>query len=74
MKSEIARSDNEVARPNNEQGITPTPPLPKLDCNEYVRDVGFDFARRGIFDSTMAKKAIKKAKEECNAENKRRGY
>lgn len=54
--------------------IVISPSLPPLDCNEYVQRIGADFARRGMLESTMAARAIKKAEADCQAENRRRGY
>ena len=48
--------------------------LPKIDCKEYVTQVGYGLANRGLTDSSIAKRAIAKAKEDCQEENKRRGY
>ena len=53
---------------------TITPTLPKLNCSEYARSVGADMARRGLIDSSIAKKTIADARRECEAENARRGY
>ena len=48
--------------------------LPKLDCSEYVKHVVYGFGNRGTIDSSFAKRAIAKAKADCEEENRRRGY
>ena len=47
---------------------------PKIDCDEYLLQLGADFSRRGLSDSSIAKEFAVKARSDCEEENKRRGY
>ena len=51
-----------------------TPNLPKLDCAERANRAAADVARRGLGTSPAGRQVIEKAKADCEAENKRRGY
>ena len=55
--------------------IVITPNLPKLDCAERANKAAADVASRGlvVFEG-VGKQVIEKAKADCAAENKRRGY
>ena len=54
--------------------IIEAPRLPKIDCKQYLRHVGADLARRGLGNSSIATRVIKREREWCNEENERRGY
>ena len=55
--------------------IVITPNLPKLDCAERANRAAADVASRGlvVFEG-VGKQVIEKAKADCEAKNKRRGY
>ena len=54
--------------------IVITPNLPKIDCEERVRKAVADVGSRGLGTSGAGQQVIDKAKADCDAENKRRGY
>ena len=55
--------------------IVITPNLPKLDCAERANRAAADVASRGLVVlERIGKQVIEKARADCAAENKRRGY
>ena len=47
---------------------------PKIDCEERLRGVYYDLARRNVESTPAGRHELERQKEKCEEENRRNGY